>query len=164
MATWDLSVAFSSESRTGMKTVVLFASSRGSTRRVVKRLDEILEFSFDCFDVKSLKDSSSLEKYELLLFFCPTYGNEELPLDMERFIVNFKLDMSSKYYTICELGNYYGYETDFGAMKIIRYHLEKLCGKEILSPLSMDSLPKKDWMALATWCGKLNKIVRDTHE
>jgi flavodoxin len=147
-----------------MKTVVLYASSHGSTRSVIKRLAEMVQFSFDCFDVKSLRDSSSMDKYELFLFFCPTYGNEELQPDMERFIINLKLDMSGKYYAICELGNYYGYETDFGAMKIIRYHLEKLFGKELVSPLSMDSLPKKDWKAFATWCGKLNEILKDRHE
>jgi flavodoxin len=147
-----------------MKTVVLYASSHGSTRRVVKTLAETAQFPFDCFDVKSLKDASSTDKYELFLFFCPTYGNEELQQDMERFIIDFKLDMSSKYYAICELGNYYGYETDFGAMKIIRHHLEKLCGKELVSPLSMDSLPKKDWKAFATWCGKLNGALSARHE
>jgi len=105
-----------------------------------------------------------MDKYDVFLFFCPTYGNEELQQDMERFIIDFKLDMSSKYYAICELGNYYGYEADFGAMKIIRHHLEKLCGKELVSPLSMDSLPKKDWKAFATWCGKLNDTLRDAHE
>lgn len=103
-------------------------------------------------------------KYELFLFFSPTYGNEELQQDMERFIVDFKLDMTGKYYAICELGNYYGYEADFGAMKIIRHHLEKLRGKEFVSPLSMDSLPKKDWVAFATWCGKLNGALSAKHE
>ena len=147
-----------------MKTVVLYASSHGSTRRVVKTLAETAQFSFDCFDVKSLTDSSSMDQYDVFLFFSPTYGNEELQQDMERFIVGFKLDMSSKYYAICELGNYYGYEADFGAMKIIRHHLEKLRGKELVGPLSMDSLPKKDWKALASWCGKLNDRLRDAHE
>jgi flavodoxin len=142
-----------------MKTVVLYASSHGSTRRVVKKLAETLKFSFDCFDVKSLADSSSMDQYDVFLFFSPTYGNEELQQDMEKFIVDFKLDMSHKYYAICELGNYYGYEVDFGAMKIIRHHLEKLCGTELVTPLSMDSLPKKDWR-----CGKLNETLRDAHE
>ncbi len=147
-----------------MKTVVLYASNYGSTRRVVQRLAETVKFSFDCFDVKNLTDASSMDKYDVFLFFCPTYGNEELQQDMERFIIDFKLDMSNKYYAICELGNYYGYEDDFGAMKIIRHHLEKLCGKELVGPLSMDSLPKKDWKAFATWCGKLNDTLRETHE
>jgi flavodoxin len=147
-----------------MKTVVLYASSHGSTRRVVKTLAETVKFSFDCFDVKGLTDSSVMDKYDVFLFFCPTYGNEELQQDMERFIIDFRLDMSRKYYAICELGNYYGYEADFGAMKIIRHHLEKLCGRELVSPLSMDSLPKKDWKAFATWCGILNDRLRETHE
>lgn len=144
--------------------VVLYASSHGSTRAVVKRLATMVRFSVDCFDVKDLKDWSSLDHYQAFLFVSPTYGNEELQPDMEKFIVNFKLDMSRKQYAICELGNYYGFDSDFGAMRIIRYHVEKLCGTELISPLSMDSLPKKDWKALATWCGKLNEVLQHGDE
>lgn len=144
--------------------VVLYASSHGSTRAVVQRLAGMVEFPFDCFDVKHLNGSMSLTRYRAFLFFSPTYGNEELQPDMERFILDFKLDLSQKQYAICELGNYYGYDTDFGAMKIIRYHLEQLRGRELISPLSMDALPKKDWKALAAWCRKLNAVVRDAYE
>lgn len=143
--------------------VVLYASSHGSTRRVVKRLGDLVECPFDSFDVKTLNDTSGLDKYTVFLFFSPTYGNEELQLDMERFVINFKLDMSGKHYAICELGNYYGYENDFGAMRIMRFHLKQLRGHELISPLSMDSLPLKDWRALSTWCGKLNQCLRDIH-
>lgn len=121
-------------------------------------------FRFDSFDVKDLRDAGPLDKYETFLFFAPTYGNEELQLDMERFIIAFKLDLSNKRYAICELGNYYGYETDFGAMRILRYHLDRLCGTELISPLSLDTLPKKDWQAFTRWCGKLNTVLRDARE
>ncbi|HMU55984.1 MAG TPA: flavodoxin family protein [Nitrospira sp.] len=143
--------------------VVLYASSHGSTRRVVKRLGDMIEFPFDLYDVKTLGDASDLSRYDVFVFFSPTYGNEELQLDMERFLLNFKLDMSSKHYAICELGNYYGYENDFGAMRIMRFHLKRLSGNELLSPLSMDSLPKKDWKALSAWCDELNRRLRDIH-
>lgn len=139
--------------------VILYASSHGSTRRVVKRLAKMATFAFDCFDVRQLRDLRVLDSYKTFLFLAPTYGNEELQLDMERFIVRFKVDMSNKRYAICELGNYYGFDSDFGAMRIIRYHLEKLHGQELISPLSMDSLPQKDWMSFAIWCGKLNAAL-----
>lgn len=148
-----------------MKTiVVLYASNRGSTRKVVKRLAEMVEYPFDCFDVRDLTEGNSLHQYKSFIFCSPTYGNEELPLDMERFIVRFNLDMSQRQYAICELGNYYGYDSEFGAMKIIRYHLEKLHGTELIKPLSMDSLPQKDWRAFAAWCGQLNALLGDAHE
>jgi flavodoxin len=146
-----------------LKIVVLYASRNGSTRRVVKRLAQLLCFSFDCFDVKAAPTASALARYDVFLFFSPTYGNEELPQDMEQFIVNFRLDLSQKRYAICELGNYYGYDRDFGAMKIIRHHLERLHGLELIRPLSMDSLPRKDWKALSTWCAQLTASLRDVH-
>jgi hypothetical protein len=35
---------------------------------------------------------------------------------MERFLVRQHVDLSGKYYAICELGNYYGYDDfEFGA-------------------------------------------------
>ena len=143
-----------------MNAVVLYGSSRGSTRKVVARLSDYFDFPFKVFDVKQVEDTRVLDPYDLFLFFSPTYGDAELQPDMEKFIACFKLDMSNKYYAICELGNYYGYDDfEFGAMKIIRYHLDKLHGKELAKPLSMDSLPQKDWEALAAWCERVNDVV-----
>ncbi len=145
--------------RQARRVVVLYASKSGSTRRVVKRLAQQVSFSFDCFDVRTVTDPSVLAQYGVFLFFSPTYGNEELPHDMERFLLQFRIDMANKRYAICELGNYYGYDRDFGAMKIIRYHLERLHGRELIGPLSMDSLPRKDWNALGTWCARLSATL-----
>lgn len=143
-----------------MNAVVLYGSSRGSTRQAVARLSSYFEFPFQVFDVKRVEDVGTLGRYDLFLVFSPTYGDAELQPDMEKFITGFKLDMSNKYYAICELGNYYGYDDfEFGAMKIIRYHLDKLHGKELIKPLSMDSLPKKDWEAFVAWCKQVNDIV-----
>ena len=143
-----------------MNAVVLYGSSRGSTRQVVARLSGYFNFPFQAFDVKQIVDIHSLKAYDLFLVFSPTYGDAELQPDMEQFIARFDLTLADKYYAICELGNYYGYDDfEFGAMKIIRYHLDKLRGNELINPLSMDSLPKKDWEALAAWCKRVNDIV-----
>ena len=144
--------------------VVLYASTYGTTRAVVKRLAELAQFPFDCFDVKDIDDAAVLQHYRLFLFFAPTYGNEELQPDMERFLINVPLDMSDKWYAVCELGNYYGFDTEFGAMKIMRHHLQQWCGKELIGPLSMDTLPKRDWQAFTIWCERLNAVLRDHHD
>jgi flavodoxin len=160
----DAAAPILSPATSGREVVVLYASTHGTTRAVVKRLAELAQFQFDSFDVKDIDDAAVLRQYRLFLFFAPTYGNEELQPDMERFLINVPLDMSDKWYAVCELGNYYGFDKEFGALKIIRHHLQRWCGKELIGPLSMDTLPKKDWQALTTWCGRLNAMWRGHHE
>ena len=141
-----------------MKTLVLFGSTRSSTRQVVNRLQSYLTFRYDTLDVRDLSDGHLLQSYELLLFLAPTYGDGELQDDMEAFLTQYADDLSGKHFSVCELGNYYGYD-DFahGAMPIIRHILLSLNATELVPPASMDSLPKKDWNTLETWCGLLNK-------
>ena len=141
-----------------MKTLVLFGSTRRSTSQVVNRLPDYLDFEFDVKNVKELKETSLLKDYELLLFFAPTYGDGELQQDMEDFLRRLNDDLSGKSFAICELGNYYGYD-DFahGAMPIIRSHLLLHQASELVPPVSIDSLPKKDWDNLKAWCGLLNR-------
>lgn len=98
-----------------------------------------------------------LARYSLLLFFVPTYGDGEVQEDMEQFMLQLSSPLSNKYFGICELGNYYGYD-DFahGAMPILRQHLKSLGAKEFVPPVSIDSLPKKDWANLDRWTALLN--------
>jgi flavodoxin len=141
-----------------MKTIILYGSTRGSTERVVKALSKYLSFSYEVRNVKLLQNSDVLNQYDLLIFFAPTYGDEELQDDMENFLSICNNDLSGKFYAICELGNYYGYDDfSFGAMRIISHKLDILNAKQFIQPLSMDSLPKKDWDALERWCFLLNE-------
>lgn len=145
-----------------MKTLVLYGTNHNSTKRVVEKIKDHLKFTYDIINVKDVDDISIILNYELLLFFVPTYGDEELQDDMENFIIKCKLDLSEKYFAVCELGNYYGYDDFiFGAMPIIYKSLVALKAKPFLTPLSLDSLPKKDWALLEKWCYKLNSKYFD---
>lgn len=93
-----------------MKIALLYGSSHGRTRKAVNESLERLTIKPDVFDVKDLTSTEQFSVYDILMFFCPTYGDEELQPDMEKFITDFSLDMSGKQFVICELGNYYGYE------------------------------------------------------
>ena len=129
---------------------------------VVRRLEDYLSFEFKAVDVARLTDARILEEYELLLFFAPTYGDGELQQDMEDFLQRLDQALPDKHFAVCELGNYYGYD-DFahGAMPIIRDALLELKAKELIAPVSIDSLPKKDWENLKRWCDLLNQVVAD---
>lgn len=92
--------------------------------------------------------------YEFVIVVCPTYGDDELPQAMEDYLQ--RLTVTGKKYTICELGNYYGYDSfHFGAAKIINKVLEGKGWVKSFPGLSLDSLPQIDWPVFDAWKGKL---------
>jgi len=123
-------------------------------------MPERLHFDADVVEVNSLQDIDLLRQYDLLLFLASTWGDGELQIDMEHFFVQNHIDLSGKYYAICELGNYYGYDDyEFGALRIMQCQLQQWGGHEFVEPFSMDSLPRKDWDGFARWCNLLNCAV-----
>jgi flavodoxin len=144
-----------------MKAALLYATTFGKTRRVVSEVARQLEFAVDIYDVKHV-DPPIADSYELLLWFCPTYGDEELQEDMESFLLRFHPDLSTKKFCVCELGNYYGYDNfQFGALRIIRNHLLALRASEICEPLSLDSHPHVPWDHVSDWVKQLNRVVQE---
>jgi len=147
-----------------MKIALLYGSSHGRTRKAVAESVELLMIKPDVFDVKDLTSTEQFSIYDILMFFSPTYGDEELQPDMEKFIMDFSLDMSGKQFVICELGNYYGYEDfSFGAMPIIRRRLLELGGRELCSPLSLDAMPRVEWNQLKRWIEYVNGNLNNNH-
>jgi flavodoxin len=145
-----------------MRTAILYGSTHGRTRRVVARVEKFLATSADAFDVKEIQPEQTLQGYDLLLFFCPTYGDEELQEDMEAFLLGFDGDLRGKLFVICELGSYYGYDDfSFGAMRIIRAELLARNATELCEPLSLDSFPRMNETHLIDWIGYLNGKINE---
>jgi flavodoxin len=141
-----------------MRAAVLYASNFGRTKKVVAEVIAHLVIRPDVFDVKDRPDRHALGKYDLLAFFSPTYGDEELPEEMENFLDGFDLDLTGKSFVVCELGNYYGYDDfSFGPMALIRRRLLALHGTELCEPLSLDSFPNTAWEHLLRWVEHLNR-------
>ena len=147
-----------------MKALVIYGSTWGNTKTVVGRLPTLLSFSFDVIDVKALNDADVFRKYDLLIFFASTAGDQELQVDMERFLARVTVQLQGKHYVICELGNYFGYaDFEFGAEKILHHVLNECGGTEFLEPFAMDAFPRKDWKGLTRWCSLLNQKVMEYH-
>jgi len=143
-----------------MKIAILYGTTHGRTKKIVKKLPDFLNFKYDVFNVKEIDSNKFLLDYDLFFFISPTYGDEELQDDIENFLQKLKDDLTSKEYIIMETGNYYGYDDfEFGAKKIIEYHLQGLNAKEYYCSLSLDTLPKIDWDLLAEWSNGLNKRI-----
>jgi len=135
--------------------LLLYESKHGHTLKVAKYCLE--KFNFTC-DLANISDAIILDNYNLVLFFSPTYGDEELPLSMEDFLLTVAI--RNKRFIVCELGNYYGYDVyEFGAGRIIRNFLLALDWVEICQMLSLDSLPRIDWESLDMWIEGVNDAV-----
>ena len=132
-----------------MKIQVVYDSNHGKSKTVAQKFN---------FDVKHVNDFELWA--DIVLFICPTYGDEELPSNMEKFLINLKTE--NKLYVICELGNYYGYDDfEFGAKKIIEQSLNKLNWKKFHNGLSLDSMPNIDWNVFDVWKEGLENVLRN---
>src|SRR5687767_2136399 len=126
-----------------MRIAALYGSTHGKTTKVVWETITHLNRAIDIFNVREIASAVELDSYDLLIFFSPTYGDEELQSDMEAFVLRSRCDLTGKYFVICELGSYYGYEDfAFGALRILRKHLTEWKGSELCEPLSLDSFPR----------------------
>lgn len=132
-----------------MKTI--YASKHGHSKKVAQRFGE-------CHDA----ETHPLLDEDVILFICPTYGDEELPLTMENFLCSI-ID-TEKMFVICELGNYYGYDDfNFGALRIIESHLENLGWREFFPSISLDSMPSIDWETFENWKVKLHHALQNNN-
>ncbi len=104
------------------------------------------KFNMPILDITQNSIDWSFEKY-ILIF--SNRGDEELPPEMEHFLINLKIE--NKKYQICELGNDFGFERPFGSALIVYNILNKL--KWILTtPIySLDTVPNIDWNSLNLW-------------
>ena len=145
-----------------MNIVILYASTHGKTAKVVAETVQHLNAPAEMFDVRSVESAERLAGYDLYLFFAPTYGDEELQIDMERFLLRCELDLAGKYFAICELGSYYGYEDfSFGTKRILRKYLLEWHGTELCEPLSLDSFPRINREHLLDWVDYLNGKINE---
>ena len=127
-----------------MFEAVLYYSKGGNSLQVAE------SFSLPLLNVE---DNPNVEKYSNYIIVSPTYGDEELPFEMEDFLINLKV--KNKKYAICELGNRFGHEGEegFGARIIIENILQKLQWFKV-SSISLDSVPTVDWNELKKWTTK----------
>lgn len=144
-----------------MKVLLVFSSRHGRTAKVVDVASNAISPAPVLINVADRPDPECLRDYEVLLFFTPTYGDEELQDEMEAFLRSLHLDLSGKAFAICELGNYGGYDDfRFGALAILRRRLMELGAVELGTHLSLDSMPRLNWNHLDRWVQHLNGLLR----
>lgn len=127
----------------------VYVSPHGHTRKVARTLP------LPRYDLKD--GMPNIGMFDLVIILCPTYGDGELPIEMEDFVEDVP---GIKDFLVCELGNYYGFEDQtFGVSEIIRNRLAAKGWIEVGESLSLDSLPRIDWDAWNPWKSRLRDLV-----
>lgn len=127
---------------------IVYATVHNKTASIVNQLD---------WPKLNVAQNPSLANYQNLIIICPTYGDEELPIVMEDYLLS--LDCI-KNFAVCELGNYYGYDDyTFGAARIIRGILLNKGWHEFYPSGSVDTLPKIIWQDLWTWYNNAKSAI-----
>jgi flavodoxin len=143
-----------------MSDLIVFFSSRGNQAKNVALevlhhiglpLNNLIDVSLiDCVD--------NLD-FDYAIFICPTYGDEELEINMERFIVALKSkEVPSRSFSVIELGLYRGYDvTTMGAARLVSSWLRHICWIERVPSLSLDSVNNDFFIVLKNWLNKYYK-------
>ena len=143
-----------------MSDFIIFFSSRGKQAKNVSiEILNHLGLSLDkLIDVSLINCVDSLD-FEHAIFVCPTYGDEELEVSMERFIIELKTrEVSVRTFSAIELGLYRGYDvTRMGAARLISGWLRHNGWVERAPSLSLDSVNNDFFMVLKNWLDKYYK-------
>jgi hypothetical protein len=96
-----------------------------------------------------------LQVPENLIIVTSNLGDEEVPEELERFLVKRANEVRN--WTIVEIGNYYGFDDfNFGAGNRIAMHFRGFeSASQILTGVGIDSLPFIDFRTLDSWCSEV---------
>jgi flavodoxin len=130
-----------------LSIVVLHNKNRGNNQFVAGVIAEYL----GC-DKVAAEDDPCIADYDIVVVVVPNAGDEELPQPMEDYL--FVLTATNKKYLVCELGNLFGFESYGGCKKVVFKILDAL-GWQLISDVSLDSLPTLDRESLDEWLLKI---------
>ncbi len=138
--------------------LVVFSSRGNSAKVVAEKVSECLE----CPSVWLREGAGVYEPHPhtgYFIFVCPTYGDGELDLATESFLlsVDWRL-FTGRNYSICELGLYRGYqEVALGAGEILDVYLKQQGMVRRGRILSVDSVGwREEWLGVVeSWAGTL---------
>jgi flavodoxin len=140
-----------------MIVLIVYSSKGNSTRFVAEEISKSHDDNCEIYCLNNQRIRSENLRFDHLILVCPTYGDEELEIEMEKFLIESDWsNHNNKSFSVCELGLYRGYaDTSQGAGKIIsRYLKEKnLCRKGVI--YSVDSIPLGDLSLVKKWSKSL---------
>ncbi|WP_296229551.1 flavodoxin family protein [uncultured Pseudomonas sp.] len=143
--------------------MVIFSTISGTTRKVAQRVAERIGDS-KILDARTAMTLVPNHDIRYVLLFCPTYGDEEAEEDFETLLISYDWSaLSGTAFAFCELGIYTGYE-DFGhgLVDMVRQTLTHHGLRELVPPLSVDTVPITDWAMVDVWADLVSSRLAET--
>lgn len=147
-----------------MKSIIIYSAPNktGSSARIASKVYFHLNENALLFNISEPASEIEMTNYKILIFIVATYGDQELHDSYEDYIRTKGNFNSNHKFSICEIGNYEGYDTfDYGGGIIVKTHVENFQAKEILPMYSIDTLPLIDDRKLNKWLDELSKKIEN---
>lgn len=131
------------------KALVVFGSTTGNTESVAEYVGKALEgegMSVEVKNVSGLRPDGAAEGYDLVVFGCSTWGDDEIELqeDFQPFFADMdKAGLSGKKVAVFGCGDS-SYTHFCGAVDAISEKAEQLGAELVAAPLKIDGEPDKD--------------------
>lgn len=146
-----------------MKNAIFYAAANpnGSSAQIVNKITENIPNVFSTYNILDKSININWGSIEHIVFIVATYGDQELQDDAENFISGIKHDLKSISYSLCEIGNYYGYDDfKYGSGDIVEKVFQNLGAIQKTKTVSIDTLPKIDWQGVEHWTKLLSNAVK----
>lgn len=96
-----------------MRVGIYYGSTTGNTKDAANQIKEKFEGA-DIYDVGNLKDASTMQNYDLLIFGSSTWGEGDLQDDWDSFLKKLNdIDMNGKKVAFFGLGDQDGYGHEY---------------------------------------------------
>jgi len=136
--------------------MIICSTVGGTTARVAQRLARGLGDT-QVVNLKTADPAQIQIAGPYLVLLCPTYGDQELEPGFERFLRQRDWQPHrGLHFAFGELGIYTGYEEfGHGLISMVYSVLRGNGLREMVPPLSLDSMPVTDWVKLDAWAERI---------
>ena len=140
-----------------MIIIILYASKGRSGRIVAEEIQSKLNISSTLYCLNDTDVRAQDLTFDWMFLISPTYGDGELEIAMEKFLVNSSWKgLKNKTFSVCELGLYRGYDLrTMGAGPIMDGYLAEQGLVRKGNILSLDSVPLSSLFLVEKWLKKL---------
>jgi flavodoxin len=142
--------------------VIVYSTRGGVTKKVAERIAQHIGTT-KLLNLKLCDQAAVTISAQYLVLMSPTYGDEELEESFEKMLLGYDWSqLKGVPFAFCEIGIYTGYE-DFGhgLIPIVYETLGQHGLRELVPPLSLDSVPLADYELIDRWAETLASRLND---
>jgi len=145
-------------------TLIVYGSTTGNTENMAEIIGKALQnegFKPQIRDVVGTSPGDLVGGYDMILFGCPAYGDDEIELqeDFAEFFEKFDgIDQSGRKFAVFAPGDR-SYPYFCGSVDVIEERIKELGGELLTDGLKVEGNPNDAVDEIIYWCQQLAKSV-----